>query len=237
MVKISMKCLDCNTVNFFMGNDEREDRKCRVCGGKLKAFTVDMKEDGEEGGAASMTPPEPVFLDILRVVIEKNCASMSMIQRLCAVGYNCAGRAMDWMEANGYVSKYEGQTPRKVLITKEQFEQIYGAFEPKSEAPQPSVTPAEEESAEAVEAVDPLDVREELMPAYVEALRGVVRTGNCSVSLIQRKCNYGYNFSWRILNWMEASGYVAAFDGGKLRKVLITKEQFEEKYGPLDSEN
>ena len=32
---------------------------------------------------------------------------------------------------------------------------------------------------------------------------------------------------------MEDQGYISAFDGAKARKVLITPEQFEEKYGPL----
>lgn len=124
-MKVSMKCVDCNTVNFLIPQEEKETRRCRVCGGKLKEYTVDMKEDGETG----TTLPEPIFLEILRTVIRKGCVSMSMIQRYCSVGYNCAGRAMDWMEDNGYITKYEAETPRKVLITKEEFEELYGPLD------------------------------------------------------------------------------------------------------------
>ena len=123
-MKVSMKCVDCNIVNFLIPQEEKETRRCRVCGGKLKEYTVDLKEDDEADAA-----PQPIFLEILRTVIRKDCVSMSMIQRYCSVGYNCAGRAMDWMEDNGYVSKYEKEKPRKVLITKEQFESLYGPLD------------------------------------------------------------------------------------------------------------
>ncbi len=237
-MKIAMKCLACNLVNFFMEENDGEERKCRACGGKLKAYTVDMKEeDGEESVAASVTPPEPIFLEILRTVIKKNSASMSMIQRCCSVGYNCAGRAMDWMEANGYVSVFEGAKARTVLITKEEFEKLYGAFETEPERALEEPSPAKLAEETAVEDVKPLEVSEELMPLYVRALREAVKAGMASVSFIQRRCSYGYNFSWKIIEWMEASGYITPFEGGKFRNVLLSKEGFEEKYGRLDEEN
>lgn len=51
--------------------------------------------------------------------------------------------------------------------------------------------------------------------------------------MIQRKCSVGYNKAGKIIEWMEDMGYISAFDGAKARKVLITKEEFESKYGPL----
>ena len=33
---------------------------------------------------------------------------------------------------------------------------------------------------------------------------------------------------------LEEMGYISSFDGAKARKVLITKEEFESKYGPLN---
>ena len=68
---------------------------------------------------------------------------------------------------------------------------------------------------------------------YVEALRNVILSGSASISLVQRKCSVGYNKAGKIIEWMEDQGYISAFDGAKARKVLITPEQFEEKYGPL----
>ena len=73
----------------------------------------------------------------------------------------------------------------------------------------------------------------EIDPMYIEALRYVILSGSASISMIQRKCSAGYNRAGKIVEWMEDMGYISPFDGAKARKVLITKEQFEEKYGPL----
>ncbi len=75
--------------------------------------------------------------------------------------------------------------------------------------------------------------KSEVDPMYIEALRHVILSGSASISMIQRKCSAGYNRAGRIIEWMEDMGYISAFDGAKARKVLITKEEFENKYGPL----
>ncbi len=72
---------------------------------------------------------ESIFIEALRVAILSQAVSISMLQRKCGVGFNKAGKIVDWMEAKGYISHFEGATkPRKVLITKEQFEETYGPF-------------------------------------------------------------------------------------------------------------
>lgn len=72
-------------------------------------------------------------------------------------------------------------------------------------------------------------------PQYVKALAIAVKLGTASISLIQRKCSVGYNHAGKIMEWMELMGYVSPFDGkAKARTVLLTKEDFEAKYGDLD---
>ncbi len=82
------------------------------------------------------------------------------------------------------------------------------------------------------EASDPLGDGD-IDPMYIEALRFVIQTNSASISMIQRKCSAGYNRAGKIIEWMEDMGYISPFDGAKARKVLITKEEFESKYGPL----
>lgn len=78
---------------------------------------------------------------------------------------------------------------------------------------------------------DPQDVN----PMYIKALAIVVKLGSASISLIQRKCSVGYNHAGKIIEWMELMGYISPFDGkAKARTVLLTKEEFEGKYGSLD---
>ena len=74
---------------------------------------------------------------------------------------------------------------------------------------------------------------DEVEPVYIDALRYVIAIGSASISMIQRKCSVGYNKAGKIVEWMEDMGYISSFDGAKARKVLITKEEFESKYGSL----
>ena len=87
----------------------------------------------------------------------------------------------------------------------------------------------------AGEASDPLvgDKNGAVDPIYIEALKYVILSGSASISMIQRKCSTGYSRAGKIIEWMEDMGYISPFDGAKARKVLITKEEFESKYGPL----
>ena len=66
------------------------------------------------------------YIEALRVVIELGTASISTIQRKCSVGYNKAGRIIEWMEEKGYISLFDGANPRQVFITKEEFEKTFG---------------------------------------------------------------------------------------------------------------
>ena len=85
------------------------------------------------------------------------------------------------------------------------------------------------------DSVDGDDDGGEIDPQYIKALAIVVKVGSASISLIQRKCSVGYNHAGKIIEWMELMGYISPFDGkAKARTVLLTKEEFESKYGSLD---
>lgn len=61
------------------------------------------------------------FNDALELVIDRQKASASMIQRRFRVGYNRAARIVDQLNEAGFVGEEEGSKPRKVLMTKEEF--------------------------------------------------------------------------------------------------------------------
>ena len=83
---------------------------------------------GESGGNAANAEVEPVYLEALKLVIQTQTASISMLQRKCNVGFNKAGKIIEWMEALEYISPYEGAKARRVLITQERFVEIYGEW-------------------------------------------------------------------------------------------------------------
>lgn len=66
---------------------------------------------------------------------------------------------------------------------------------------------------------------------YIDALRKSVQAGHTSISMIQRSCGVGYPKAGKIIEWMERMGYITAFDGAKMRNVLLTQEEFDSKYG------
>jgi DNA segregation ATPase FtsK/SpoIIIE, S-DNA-T family len=70
--------------------------------------------DGDGGG---FSPDEDDLLeDAIRICVETDTASVSMIQRRLRVGYTRAGRLIDMLERRGVISGYEGSKPRQVLI-------------------------------------------------------------------------------------------------------------------------
>ncbi len=63
------------------------------------------------------------FDSAVEFVIQKQKASTSMLQRQFRIGYNRAARLMESLEKNGIVGQEEGSKPRKVLLTKQQWEE------------------------------------------------------------------------------------------------------------------
>jgi S-DNA-T family DNA segregation ATPase FtsK/SpoIIIE len=83
-------------------------------------FEEELLEVHEEKGVEAEGDYDPDSDDLLdeaiRVVLETETASVSMIQRRLRVGYTRAGRLIDMLERRGVISGYEGSKPRQVLV-------------------------------------------------------------------------------------------------------------------------
>lgn len=64
------------------------------------------------------------FEDAGWAIIDKERASIGMLQRLFKIGFNRAARIMDQLTEAGVVGPEEGTKPRKLLMTKEEFAQF-----------------------------------------------------------------------------------------------------------------
>ena len=64
-----------------------------------------------------------------KFIIEKDKASIGMLQRWFKIGFNRAARIMDQLADAGVVGEEEGTKPRKVLMSLEQFEQYIDEYE------------------------------------------------------------------------------------------------------------
>jgi S-DNA-T family DNA segregation ATPase FtsK/SpoIIIE len=61
------------------------------------------------------------FRDAVKLAIEEGKISTSLMQRRLGVGYGRAAKIIDTMEQMGYVSKPDGNKPRRVLITMDEY--------------------------------------------------------------------------------------------------------------------
>jgi S-DNA-T family DNA segregation ATPase FtsK/SpoIIIE len=97
----------------------------------------------EEGREGDFDPDSDELLDeAIRLVVQTETASVSMIQRRLRVGYTRAGRLIDMLERRGVISGYEGSKPRQVLITQADLARVL-APAGQSAAPQPVASDAD----------------------------------------------------------------------------------------------
>lgn len=88
-----------------------------------------MADQGESrGGEFAPRERDPLFEEVARMVVSKNQASTSSIQRLYSLGYTRAGRIMDQLEQAHIVGPNQGGKPRAVLVDPMELENILASL-------------------------------------------------------------------------------------------------------------
>jgi S-DNA-T family DNA segregation ATPase FtsK/SpoIIIE len=87
-----------------------------------KIKTMQSSGSSGAGGANGGSDIDAYFVDAGRFVIEKDKASIGMLQRVFKIGFNRAARIVDQLEEAGVVGAEEGTKPRRILMSMEQFE-------------------------------------------------------------------------------------------------------------------
>ncbi|MFA4988768.1 MAG: DNA translocase FtsK, partial [Candidatus Omnitrophota bacterium] len=62
---------------------------------------------------------DELYDEAVRVIMESNQASVSILQRRMRLGYTRAARIIDIMEMEGLVGPYEGSKPRRIIVDRE----------------------------------------------------------------------------------------------------------------------
>jgi len=62
---------------------------------------------------------DELYDDAVRIIMESNQASVSILQRRLRLGYTRAARIIDAMEQEGMIGPFEGSKPRKILVDRE----------------------------------------------------------------------------------------------------------------------
>ena len=126
-----------------------EEEIARVTGHWAKQgepeFEAELLEVVEEKGVEAEGDYDPDSDDLLdeaiRVVVETETASVSMIQRRLRVGYTRAGRLIDMLERRGVISGYEGSKPRQVLVSQADLPRLTGGPTEDAPADEPAALP------------------------------------------------------------------------------------------------
>ncbi len=64
---------------------------------------------------------DDIYDEAVRIIMESNQASVSILQRRLRLGYTRAARIIDMMELEGLVGPFEGSRPRKILVDRSEW--------------------------------------------------------------------------------------------------------------------
>ncbi|NLC32276.1 MAG: hypothetical protein GX781_03160 [Clostridiales bacterium] len=96
-----------------------------------KEENKDSSSAGQTGdGDGSIDDFDELLPKAIEMAVEAGQMSISMLQRVLRVGYGRAGRLIDEMCRRNIVSGNEGTKPRKTLISREEYQQLFDEDKP-----------------------------------------------------------------------------------------------------------
>ncbi len=113
-------------VDFLKANNEGGAYNTEVSE-KITSMPTGNSDAGG-GNSGNANGYDEYFADAGKLIIEKDKASIGMLQRAYKIGFNRAARIMDQLAEAGVVGPEEGTKPRKVLMSAEEFEQYIGDY-------------------------------------------------------------------------------------------------------------
>ena len=113
-------------VSFLKGKTDEEPE-----------YQLSLLEEIEVEEKPKEEPADSLYEEARELVIEREQASVSMLQRKFKIGYNRAARLIDSLEERSVVGPHEGSKPRRVLVSKEKEELR------EEESTEPTATPEE----------------------------------------------------------------------------------------------
>ena len=67
---------------------------------------------------------DPLFIEAVRIVVESQRGSVSLLQRRLAIGYTRASRLIDQIGKAGIIGEHKGSVAREVLLSPEEWEEM-----------------------------------------------------------------------------------------------------------------
>ena len=110
----------------FLKDQMQDDGYSEAIEEQIENISSESASPGMAGGGEGGSEYDEYFAEAGRFIIEKDKASIGMLQRMFKIGFNRAARIMDQLCDAGVVGEEEGTKPRKVLMSAEEFEQFIG---------------------------------------------------------------------------------------------------------------
>lgn len=107
-----------DVVKYLSGNSDGEDNY----DSEIQKQIENTSLNSDSGKHGESDDRDHYFAEAGKFIIEKDKASIGMLQRVFKIGFNRAARIMDQLSEAGVVGPEEGTKPRKVLMSMEQFE-------------------------------------------------------------------------------------------------------------------
>lgn len=108
-----------NVVDYLISNNANTDYNDEL----EEHMNMNMPSAGTAVSGEGGDDKDTYFVEAGKLIIDKEKASIGMLQRMFKIGFNRAARIMDQLAEAGVVGPEEGTKPRKVLMTKEEFEE------------------------------------------------------------------------------------------------------------------
>ncbi len=104
---------NCGKRDYDQNVMESIEREAQLCGNKKSTVLGDGDEEANDG--------DPMLKPAIQLAVESGKISTSLIQRRLQLGYGRAAKLIDTMQDMGIVGPPQGQKPREVLISKQEY--------------------------------------------------------------------------------------------------------------------
>jgi len=108
----------------FISDNEVEDIVEFLKNNYKKEYDEDIIDIVDNAKNVNLNDADELLGDAIKLVIAEEQASISMLQRRLRIGYARAARMVDEMEERGIIGGHEGSKPRKVLVSKQNIEDL-----------------------------------------------------------------------------------------------------------------
>jgi S-DNA-T family DNA segregation ATPase FtsK/SpoIIIE len=106
----------------FLQDNEIEKVTDFICNQAEPVYNEEIIKTQEKGETLGYMEKDELFDTAVKLILEAQHASVSILQRRLRLGYTRAARLIDMMEAEGIIGPFRGSKPREILVDKENYQ-------------------------------------------------------------------------------------------------------------------